>query len=110
MTASGHNARIFRFAERGFTLVEIMISMAIGLMLVLAMLASLQTAANGIRVATPAERDQLLLAFHLALADFEASYLPHLRFEECTVMPALNAVSYAPAVTGKFADVVWPAR
>ena len=54
-------------------------------------LASLQTAADGIRAATPSERDRLLLAFHLALADFEASYLPHLRFEERRVMPALNA-------------------
>ena len=54
-------------------------------------MASLQAAADGIRIATPAERGRLLLGFHLALADFEASYLPHLRFEECTVMPALNA-------------------
>ncbi len=54
-------------------------------------LASLQTAADGIRAAAASGRDWLLLGFHLALADFEASYLPHLRFEECTVMPALNA-------------------
>ena len=31
-----------------------------------------------------------LQAFHLALADFTAAYLEHLRFEERTVMPALN--------------------
>jgi len=54
-------------------------------------LASLQAATDRIRVATPSDRCRLLLGFHLVLADFEASYLPHLRFEECTVMPALNA-------------------
>jgi hypothetical protein len=54
-------------------------------------LTELQTAADGIRAATASERDRSLLAFHLALADFEAGYLPHLRFEECKVMPALNA-------------------
>ena len=54
-------------------------------------LASLQAAADGIRLAPPSDRDRLLLRFHRALADFEASYLPHLRFEECEVMPALSA-------------------
>ena len=54
-------------------------------------LASLQTAATAIRLTSPSERNRLLLAFHLSLADFEASYLPHLRFEERTVMPALRA-------------------
>jgi hypothetical protein len=54
-------------------------------------LASLHVAAAGIGMASAAERDRLLLAFHLGLADFEASYLPHLRFEERTVMPALRA-------------------
>lgn len=75
-------------------------------------LASLQTAADGIRLATPADRDRLLLAFHLALADFEASYLPHLRFEECTVMPALNAAMSAAdlkAVTHEIRGSVPPA-
>ena len=54
-------------------------------------LASLQTAADGIRLATPPTVTGCCSRFHLALADFDASYLPHLRFEECTVMPALNA-------------------
>jgi hypothetical protein len=54
-------------------------------------LAALHKAADRIRAATPSERDPLLLGFHLALADFDASYLPHLRFEERTVMPALHS-------------------
>jgi hypothetical protein len=54
-------------------------------------LASLHVAAEGIRQATPTDRQRLLVGFHLALADFEASYLPHLHFEERTVMPMLNA-------------------
>lgn len=75
-------------------------------------LASLQAAADGIRIATPAERGQLLLGFHLALADFEASYLPHLRFEECTVMPMLNAAmsdAELEAVTHRLRGSVPPA-
>ena len=75
-------------------------------------LASLQTAADGIRLATAADRDQLLLAFHLALADFDATYLPHLRFEECTVMPALNAAmsdADLEAVTNQIRGSVPPA-
>jgi hypothetical protein len=54
-------------------------------------LTSLHVAAAGIRQATPTARQRLLVGFHLSLADFEASYFPHLRFEERTVMPALRA-------------------
>ena len=46
------------------------------------------------------------------LADFEASYLPHLRFEECTVMPALNAAmsdADLEAVTNQIRGSVPPA-
>ncbi len=54
-------------------------------------LARLQASADRIRLATPSDRAPMLLAFHLELADFEASYLTHLAFEERSVMPALNA-------------------
>jgi hypothetical protein len=41
---------------------------------------------------TPADqRWAAVLAFHLALGDFTAMYLAHLRFEESHVMPALQA-------------------
>jgi hypothetical protein len=75
-------------------------------------LAALQAAADGIRAATPSQRDRLLLGFHLALADFEASYLPHPRFEERMVMPALSsAMSDADleAVTHQIRGSVPPA-
>ncbi len=43
-------------------------------------------------LATPSDqRWAAVLAFHLALADFTAMYLAHLRFEESQVMPALQA-------------------
>lgn len=48
----------------------------------------LEFQADRLRAAASA---QALRAFHLDLADFTASYLRHLRFEEDRVMPALNA-------------------
>ena len=54
-------------------------------------LAALRAAAGGLTSAAPPARAGLLQAFHLDLADFTATYLQHLRFEESAVMPALNA-------------------
>jgi hypothetical protein len=46
-------------------------------------LAALDAAAAGLSAAT-------LHGFYLALCEFTAMYMTHLRFEECDVMPALN--------------------
>ena len=51
----------------------------------------LHTAAGRLVDTAPEERWGDLRSFYLDLADFTASYIEHLRFEEDRVMPALNA-------------------
>ena len=50
----------------------------------------LHQAASSLSGVDASERPSALGALHLDLADFAASYLVHLRFEEDQVMPALN--------------------
>ena len=53
-------------------------------------LVALDASVAAVASAGPAGRGPALQALHLQLADFNATYLQHLRFEESRVMPALN--------------------